>query len=489
MKMKKLVTVLAILVLVLPVVAACAPQTAEPVQPAEPTKAPEKPTEAPEEPTKAPEPTEPPAPTPVPLDYDVDIYGEIENLDPSGQTVVYWHQHTSSRDELMTSLVDEFNRTNEWGITVEGESQGGYTELYQKIIAGIPANQLPEMAVAYQNQAATYAVQGVLVALDPYMESEKWGYTETELDDFFPIALGADFLPQFEARYGWPPYKSMEVMYYNEDWLAELGYDGPPETWDEFKEMACAASEQPFSGATDPTPGFGYVYSIDASRLATFIFSRGGNMLNESGTGYVFNGSEGLEAVTFLKELVDAGCAIEQTERYGDQSDFGAGRSLFTISSISGLSYYKSVVDEGAGFSWSVNPPPHSTAEPRMNIYGASQSIFVSTPEQQLATWLFIKWMSEPEQQATWASSTGYFPTRQSAADMLADYFAEHPVYEKAYTFMSMDYGIESPVAGYDECRATIEEMLTSVLAGEDAQGQLDATVGACDEYLEEAAP
>jgi multiple sugar transport system substrate-binding protein len=426
---------------------------------------------------------------PAKPEYDVDTYGDVESLDPSGQVVTYWYQHTTSREELMLSMIDEFNRTNEWGITVQGESQGGYNELYQKIIAGIPANQLPSMAVAYQNQAATYAVQGALVALDPYVASEKWGYPQEELDDFFPIALAADVLPQFAARYGWPPYKSMEVMYYNEDWLAELGYDGPPETWEEFKEMACAAVEQPFSGATVEGPGLGYVYSIDASRFATFVFSRGGNIINEDGSGYVFNGSEGRDALTFLQEMVNEGCAVEQTESYGDQSDFGAGRSIFTISSISGLPYYKSVVDEGAGFNWSVNPPPHSTDAPRMNIYGASQSMFVSSPEEQLAAWLFIKWMSEPEQQAAWASSTGYFPTRQAAADLLTDYFAENPTYEKAFTFMAMDYGIESPVAGYDECRSAVEEMLTAVLSGADAQTQLDATVSACNEYLEEAAP
>jgi ABC-type glycerol-3-phosphate transport system substrate-binding protein len=113
----------------------------------------------------------------------------------------------------------------------------------------------------------------------------------------------------------------------------------------------------------------------------------------------------------------------------------------------------------------------------------------VSSPEEQLAAWLFIKWLSEPEPQATWASSTGYFATRQTAADLLADYFAENPTYAKAFTFMAMDYGIESPVAGYDECRAAVEEMLTAVLGGEDAQAQLDATVEQCNEYLEEAAP
>ncbi|HDQ70906.1 MAG TPA: ABC transporter substrate-binding protein [Chloroflexi bacterium] len=496
MKTRKLMTLLIVLALIVPFIASCRPapiETEAPEREAVEEPADEATEEPADEATEEPvdEATEEPEPIPEPeaLDYDVEIYGELENLDPREQIVTFWYQHSGSREELMLSLIDDFNRSNEWGITVQGEYQGSYDELYQKIVAGIPAKQLPSMAVAYQNQAATYAGQGVLLALDPYIESAKWGYSKEELDDFFPIALAADYLPQFEARYGWPPYKSMEVMYYNEDWLSELGYTDSPKTWDEFAEMACAAAEQPFSGATGEGQSYGYVYSIDASRFATFVFSRGGNIINENGTGYIFNSPEGYEALTFLKDLVERGCASQQTERYGDQSDFGAGRSLFTVSSISGLPYYKSAVDDGAGFSWSVNPLPHTTPEPRMNIYGASISIFESTPEEQLASWLFLKWLSEPEQQKTWASSTGYFPTRASAAELLSNYFAEHPTYEKAFGFMSMDYGIESPVAGYDECRASIEEMLTAVLGSADAQAQLDVTVEHCNEYLEEAAP
>jgi multiple sugar transport system substrate-binding protein len=479
MKGRKPLILLTLLALVLSMFMACGtpkptevPKTEEPVKTEEPAKT--------EEPVKTAEPEK---------GYNEAIYGDLENLDPSGAEVTYWYQHTGSREELMLEFIDEFNSTNEWGITVVGETAGGYNELYQKIIAGIPANQLPEMAVAYQNQAATYAGQDVLVALDPYVESAKWGYSATELADFFPVAVTADFLPQFAGRYGWPPYKSMEVMYYNEDWLAELGYDGPPESWDEFEEMACKASDQAFSGATGDGEPMGYVYSVDASRFATFVFSRGGNIIAPDGSGYAFGDTPGVDALTFWQDLVAKGCAKQQTESYGDQTDFGNGYSLFTISSISGLPYYGQAVDAGAGFAWSVNPPPHSTAEPRMNIYGASQSIFVSTPEQQLAAWLFNKFLSEPEQQAKWASSTGYFPTRQTAADAMQAYMDENPTYAKAFGFMKLDYGIESPVAGYDECRSAVSDMLTNVLDGADVVDELAGAVEVCNEYLAEAAP
>ena len=425
----------------------------------------------------------------VPLEYDVEVYGDLENIDPGGQAVVYWHQHTGSREELLLSLVDEFNRTNEWGIVVQGEYQGDYDDLHEKIIAGIPDNRLPSVAVAVPDRVAAYAAKGASIPLDPYIESERWGYTKEELKDFFPVALDAGYLPQFEAHYGFPAYKSVEVMYYNEDWLAELGYDGPPETWEEFGEMACAAAEQPFSGATGEGTSFGYVFSVNASRFATFVFSRGGNIINREGTGYVFNRPEGLESVVFLRDLMERGCAVEQTQRYGDQSEFGSGRSLFAIGSSFRLPFYVEAVGEGAGFSWSVNPPPHTIGVPRMNAYGASRSIFVTSPVEQLAAWSFIKWMNEPEQQARWASGTGYFAIRQSAADTLADYLAENAVYEKAFGFMLLDHGIEPPVVGYDRCRSAIADMLTAVLRGEDAQAQLDAAVNQCDGYLTEAAP
>ncbi|NOZ49471.1 MAG: hypothetical protein GXP37_05395, partial [Chloroflexi bacterium] len=94
---------------------------AAPTQAPEPTKAPAaaEPTKAPAavEPTKAPEPTDPWA-----------------NVDPSGQTVVFWHQHSRAREEALQEIVQAFNDTNEWGITVDAEYQGGYSDIFNKML-------------------------------------------------------------------------------------------------------------------------------------------------------------------------------------------------------------------------------------------------------------------------------------------------------------------------------------------------------------------
>ena len=54
-----------------------------------------------------------------------------------------------------------------------------------------------------------------------------------------------------------------------------------------------------------------------------------------------------------------------------------------------------------------------------MNVYGASVSMGRSTPERELATWIFIKYYTSPESQAKWARASNYFPVRQSVADGL----------------------------------------------------------------------
>ncbi len=110
-------------------------------------------------------------------------------------------------------MIDDFNATNEWGITVQGKHVGSDGEIYNKIISGIPLGEVPDIAVAYQNQAATYVTQGAIVELTPYIESSKWGFTDEERDDFFPFVELGDYLPQFDGRYGFPPHRSMEVLY------------------------------------------------------------------------------------------------------------------------------------------------------------------------------------------------------------------------------------------------------------------------------------
>lgn len=383
--------------------------------------------------------------------------------------IVWWHQHTGTeREAAIEKIISDFNATNEYGITVTAEYAGGYGDIFNKMLPILNTPDVPDVVVGYQNQVATYQLADAMFDMNELMDHPVYGMSKEEQEDFFPGFFAQDVLSLFDnQRLGLAPNRSMEVLYYNMDWLKELGYDAPPTTPAEFKEMACAAAATPFSGATEgaasPT---GYQLSIDTSRFASWTFAFGGDIFDYTANQFTLNSDAAVEAWTFIQGLFADGCARLVTEAYGDQTDFGNGTLLFTVGSSSGLPYYGNAVEaDGTPFEWSVAAIPHTTPDPVMNIYGASVSIPKSTPERELAAWEFIKYYTSAPVNALWAKASGYFPVKASIADEVAAEFAGN---KEAYaTAISLlPYGVfEPPVPGYDFVRDNvIEVVMTSIV-------------------------
>ncbi|HSH03138.1 MAG TPA: extracellular solute-binding protein [Anaerolineae bacterium] len=436
------------------------------------------------------------------------VYGDIDNLELEGTEVVFMHQHGSSRLTELMAIIEEFNSTNEYGITVSTLEEGGYGDIYDKMIAGLTTGDVPNLVVAYQNQAAAYMVADGLVSLDPYINSEKYGLTDEEMKDYFQGFVNGDRLPQFGGEsFGFPPNRSMEVMYYNADWLAELNeagaisFDGPPQTPEQFQEAACAAANNPFSKNPTPDMSVGYEIRTDASSVAALTLARESDVYDYDNNAFTYNNDATAAALFQMYELLEEGCASLIAERYAEQGDFANGVTLFTMGSSSGLPFYASDVADGAagGFEWSVAPIPYTGADPVQNIYGASVSIPKTTPEEQLAAWIFVKFYTSPEIQARWARASNYFPVRASVAEGLDDYFEENPAYKAAFDLLPYAKA-EPPVAGYDNVRDEANEAFNRVLAAEDANGDGEFTAedvtiileeldAKANELLEESAP
>ena len=422
------------------------------------------------------------------IDYNTEVYGIIDELDLNGVTVTWWHQHRGERGDELITIIDEFNATNEYGIIVEASNEGSYGDIYDKMIAGLTTGDVPSMVVAYQNQAAAYQVSNGLVSLDPYINHPIFGLTSAERDDFFEAFLNADRLPQFGGNaFGFPPNRSMEVLYYNQTWLEELGYDGPPRSPEEFKEMACAAS--------DPGAGtIGYEISTDASRVASLIFAHEGDIYNYDLNQFTYNTQAGVAALTLIQEMYEEGCAILIADQHSDQQDFGDGKTLFTIGTSSGIPFYNAEVEDSAAeagidpFEWSVAPIPYTGYQPVQNVYGASVSVPQTSPEEQLAAWLFIKYYTSPEIQARWATASNYFPVRASVADGMGEFIESYPAYGTAFGLLQYSK-TEAPVAGYDNVRAEVAAADSRILEGEDVATVLVELDEKANEILAESAP
>jgi len=409
----------------------------------------------------------------------------LQDVDPTGIEITYWHQFTRFQQETLEALVEEFNNTNRWNIKVSPEFGGRYDDLYNKMVTAIAAGSVPDLVAAYQNEAAAYQVSGALVDINNYIDDPQWGLGD-ERSDYFEGFLQQDVNAQFGgARLGFPPNRSLELLFYNLDWLKRMGFSGPPKNWDEFYQMC--------RKATNPAENqYGYAINTGASNVFAQVISRGGEVAKADGTGYTYNTRQMKDAMAFMKKLYEEGFSRKIAERYGEQNDFANWKVLFTMSSTAGLPYYAGSVAKGeqGPFDWSVAAVPHTTQRPALDIYGASVSIPKSTPQRQLAAWLLIKYLTQPGPQAKWVEATNYFPVRKSTAEQLGDYLGKNPNYKTAYDLLlGSDAKAEPPFAGYSEVRDAVEAAFNKILDGAD----LDATLRELDEEANkihrEAAP
>ncbi|HEY9076001.1 MAG TPA: extracellular solute-binding protein [Anaerolineaceae bacterium] len=412
---------------------------------------------------------------------------DYEKVDPKGQTVVWWHNHTKPRDEFLNKIIDDFNKTNQYGVTVKAEYQGSYTDISKKMLPILNTPDVPALIVGYQNDFATYQLDGGLIDMNPLVNSKKYGISAEDQKDFFPGFWAQDVNPSFgNARLGFPPNRSMEVLFYNMDWLKQMGYNEPPKTPEQFKEMACKAVKNPYAKATAKDP-MGYELSIDASRFASWTFAFGGDVFDAKNNKYTYNSEAAVKAWTFIQDLFKSGCATVVSKAYQDQTDFGAGKLLFAVGSSSGLPFYATAVKDGAKHAWSVGALPYTGKEPAMNVYGGSVAIPKSTPEKELAAWLFVKYYTSKDIQAGWAKVSQYFPVRASVADGLKDVFAADPAYKASWDMLKYSK-FEPSAPGYGFVRDEVGKVMAKLVAEPypDVKTTLDALDKAANANLAE---
>lgn len=480
---KKILSIAAMLALA--IVVAC--------QPAAPAPAPQPPAQ-PAAPTQAPaQPVATTAPKPVTVNNPPKASEEVDAIDLTGKNVevTYWHQRPQAQQEVLQAMLDEFNKSNPYGIKAKAEIAGAaYPDVYNKVNAALQAGKPPEMSVAYQNQAAFYRISSAVIDLTPFVNSKKYGLNDADLKDYYGTILETDASPQFKGeRLGFPTQRSIEVMYVNMDALKALGYASVPKDWKTWEEAACKFS--------DPSKNkYGWAFRHDASNFASQVFSRGGQIVSNDGSAYVYNSQAGVDTLTMIQRMFKNKCAVEipTSERNGEQNRFGNGDILFVFASNSGLTFYKQAVDKGAKFGWDISLLPYGD-KPAVNMYGASVSVYKTTPEKELASWLVIKFLGEKAQTTKWSVATGYFPVRASAkADVVAAY-AKDPSwsgltdsYAKMFDWFQY-VKIEAPVSGYDPVRDLIDQQVMSKVLTDftlDPKKLLDDAVAKSNQILKD---
>lgn len=414
--MKKISLLLSILMVFALVLSACAKTpTEEPVteEPAveepmeEATEEPmEEPTEAMEEPTE-----------------------EVVVEQPLAGTVVqFWHVYSDAPGEGLQGLVDEFNATNEYGITVEALNQGNYSDVEDKFNAGIQSGDLPDVVMAYTNTLTDWYSVDSIMDLNPYINDSTYGMTADQLADLYPFLKDAGST-QDGAWIAYPMTQSANVLVYNFTWGEELGFANPPATSAELKDVVCAAAQENTAKGGDFAGTGGLVYYPSATNFLHFLYAFGGNEINDAGDAYDFTSQAAIDTAMYILDLKNEGC-VWQTESYPNPEQ-ALRKAIITMSSTAGAPYYAAAFEDAGNTTdvWGWIPAAGPDGTLAVDAFQQMLGVVPSTEDTQMASWLFVKWLTSPEIQARWVKISGYYGTQYSTETLLADYAAENPVW------------------------------------------------------------
>jgi ABC-type glycerol-3-phosphate transport system substrate-binding protein len=386
--------------------------------------------------------------------------------------IEYWHRSGGTTTDMWVTLADVFNAEFGDRVTVTPVFQTGIQELNQKIRAASAGGGLPGATMGDDYDITQYAFNDLIAPLDEYINDPEVGFTAEELADFLPEQLNRHKLDIYDGQtMAFPQAFSCFTTWWNVEALEAAGFDGPPATWTEFPDMARAIGEA--------NPGMtAWTFSSAGDRFISVLKTYGVEWLKEGGEESNFDAPEALEIMTWWKELSDEGLLVVTTESAGDI--FRAKGSAFLMDSSANITGMALVED----FTWDAALPPQgpNVTSPTTETYGPVNAIPRSTPERQLAGWLWIKWLTSVAAQELWIPQTSYFPSVKSVVESpeLASFYEQYPVAQRLYADVAPLASILAPSPALSEVRGTItanniNELLLGRLSPEEAQMKLKA--------------
>ena len=212
----------------------------------------------------------------------------------------YWNPFTGPDGPFMGQLVDTFNTANP-NISV---TMNTLPEYGTQLTTAAASGTLPDVAIIWADQVATYAYRNVFRPMDDVVAQLNLS------GENFPAAVWAAGEVNGQ-RYSVPLDIHPLVMFYNQDLLSAAGTEGAPENRDAFEAAAEAVT-----GGRDYgfmiTTGFP-IEQIFRSLLHQF----GGSEFNEDGTEATWNSEAGVQALEWMKSAQDRFFRSQLGSRFG----------------------------------------------------------------------------------------------------------------------------------------------------------------------------
>jgi sn-glycerol 3-phosphate transport system substrate-binding protein len=396
--------------------------------------------------------------------------------------IQWWHSMTGANNTGVSELATRFNASQK-EYRIVPVFKGSYPESMTAAIAAFRAGNPPHILQVFEVGTATMmGAKGAIVPVAKVMADAKEKFDPKE---YLPTVTG--YYSDSKGNMLSYPFNSSTVVFYvNKDAFKKAGLDGEkaPRTW---KEFAAAAEKLKAAGQecvySTGWPAWMHIENFSAWHNVPIGTKQNG--MDGLDTEFRVNSPLHVRHVSMLGDMAKKGLFTYSGRRNEAEARFASGECAMVTSSTGA----QGTIRRTAKFDWSVNFIPYHDdvkgAPQNSIIGGASLWVMAKKPAADYkGVARFFSFLSSPEIQMFWHTSTGYVPITQAAYEMTrkSGFYEKNPGAELAVKQLTN----KSPTANskglrfgnYVQGREVIEEEMEAVFGGtKDAKTALDDAV------------
>ena len=396
--------------------------------------------------------------------------------------IQWWHSMTGANNTGVNELAARFNSAQK-DYKVVPVFKGSYPESMTAAIAAVRAGSPPHILQVFEVGTATMmAAKGAIVPVAKVMADAKEPF---DPKSYLPTVTG--YYSDSKGNLLSYPFNSSTVVFYvNKDAFKKAGLDAEkaPRTW---KEFVAAAEKLKASGQecvySTGWPAWMHIENFSAWHNVPIGTKQNG--MGGTDTEFRVNSPLHVRHVAMLGDMAKKGLFTYSGRRNEAEGRFASGECAMMTSSTGA----QGTIGRTAKFAWSVNFIPYHDdvkgAPQNSVIGGASLWVMAKKPAADYkGVAKFFSFLSQPEVQMHWHTSTGYVPITLAAYEMTkkSGFYEKNPGHELAVRQLTNKPPTENSkglrFGNYVQGREVIEEEMEAVFSGKkDAQSAMNDAV------------
>ena len=388
---------------------------------------------------------------------------DVSDID--GTTISFWHSMGGVNGEAIQTLVEKFNKENEYGITVNAQYQGEYDDAINKLKSAQIGNMGADLVQVYEIGTRFMMESGWIVPMQDCVDQDNYDVSKIEpnLAAYYTID---------NQLYSMPFNSSTPLLYYNKDMFEKAGIKEVPDSLEGIEEIGQELLDKGGAGEVISLGVYGCFFEQFIGKQGLF-YANNGNGREALATAVEFDKNGAAKnLLEEWKSLSGKGFA-PNVGRGGDAglADFSSGKAAITLGSTASLKQILQDVNGKFEVGTAYFPKVKKSDEGGVSIGGASLwALNNNDPKKLRATWEFVKFLISPESQAYWNAQTGYFPVTVKAheEDVFKKNIEQYPQFETAIQQLhdSSPKYAGALISVFPEARATVESEIENMLNG-----------------------